>query len=222
MQDVISPILLSLKVACISTLATLILGLILAYIFVRYTFPLKDILESVLILPMVLPPSVIGYMLLVLFGKRGVIGIFLQKYFGFSIIFTWIACCIASIVVSLPLMYQSCKSAFMSVDETYVYSARTLGANEWKIFFKILLPLSLPGILSGIVLSFARALGEFGATLMIAGNIPGKTQTIPTAIYYAIDSGKSYIANTLVLIVILFSFTVIFVLNKWLKNQRIK
>lgn len=222
MQGIISPILLSLKVALISTVITLILGIAFSYVFVRYKFPFKDVFEAILILPMVLPPSVIGYVLLVVFGKRGFIGIFLQEHFKTSIIFTWVACCIAAIVVSIPLMYQSCKSAFMSVDEMYLNSARTLGANEIKIFFKILIPLSIPGILSGTVLSFARALGEFGATLMIAGNIPGKTQTIPTAIYYSIESNNPHIANTLTAIVIIFSFVVIFMLNNWLKKQRIK
>lgn len=222
MQGIISPILLSLKVALISTAITLVLGIAFSYVFVRYKFPLKDVFEAILILPMVLPPSVIGYVLLVVFGKRGFIGIFLQEHFGTSIIFTWVACCIAAIVVSIPLMYQSCKSAFMSVDEMYLNSARTLGANEIKIFFKILIPLSMPGILSGTVLSFARALGEFGATLMIAGNIPGKTQTIPTAIYYSIESNDTNIANVLTAVVIVFSFVVIFMLNNWLKKQRIK
>ena len=222
MEGIISPILLSLKVATISTIITLILGVALSYVVVRYKFPLNDVFEAILILPMVLPPSVTGYILLILFGKRGFIGIFLQEHFGFSVRFTWIACCIASVVVSIPLMYQSCKSAFISVDEVYLNSARTLGASELKVFFKVLIPLSVPGILSGIVLAFARALGEFGATLMIAGNIPNKTQTIPTAIYYAIDSKNSYVANTLTTVVIVFSFIVIFSLNRWLKKQRIK
>lgn len=222
MQGIISPILLSLKVATISTLVTLILGIALSYVFVRCKIPFKDVFEAILILPMVLPPSVIGYLLLILFGKRGFIGIFLWQHFELSVIFTWVACLIAAIVVSIPLMYQSCKSAFISIDETYLNSARTLGATETKVFFKIMLPLSLPGILSGIVLSFARALGEFGATLMIAGNIPNKTQTIPTAIYYAIDSGNSHIANILTGVVVIFSFIVIFFLNRWLKKQRIK
>lgn len=222
MEGIISPILLSLKVATISTIITLILGVALSYVVVRYKSPLNDVFEAILILPMVLPPSVTGYILLILFGKRGFIGIFLQEHFGFSVIFTWIACCIASVVVSIPLMYQSCKSAFISVDEVYLNSARTLGASELKVFFKVLIPLSIPGILSGVVLAFARALGEFGATLMIAGNIPNKTQTIPTAIYYAIDSKNSYVANTLTTVVIVFSFIVIFSLNRWLKKQRIK
>lgn len=219
MQSILSPVILSLRVATISTIITMIVGIVFAYIFVRYNFHFKDLLESVLILPMVLPPSVIGYILLVIFGKRGFIGVYLNKIFGISIIFTWIACVIASVVVSIPLMYQSVKSSFLAIDENYINAARTLGASEKKIFFKVILPLAMPGIVSGMVLSFARALGEFGATMMIAGNIPGKTQTIPTAIYYAIASDDMNKANVLTFIVIIFSFSVIFILNRYQKNK---
>jgi molybdate ABC transporter, permease protein len=222
MQSILSPVILSLRVATISTIITMIVGIVFAYIFVRYNFHFKDLLESVLILPMVLPPSVIGYILLVIFGKRGFIGVYLNKIFGISIIFTWIACVIASVVVSIPLMYQSVKSSFLAIDENYINAARTLGASEKKIFFKVILPLAMPGIVSGMVLSFARALGEFGATMMIAGNIPGKTQTIPTAIYYAIASDDMNKANVLTFIVIIFSFSVIFILNRYQKNKKIK
>lgn len=222
MQSILSPVILSLRVATISTIITMIVGIVFAYIFVRYNFHFKDLLESVLILPMVLPPSVIGYILLVIFGKRGFIGVYLNKIFGISIIFTWIACVIASVVVSIPLMYQSIKSSFLAIDENYINAARTLGASEKKIFFKVILPLAMPGIVSGMVLSFARALGEFGATMMIAGNIPGKTQTIPTAIYYAIASDDMNKANVLTFIVIIFSFSVIFILNRYQKNKKTK
>lgn len=222
MQGILSPVILSLRVATISTIITMIVGIVFAYIFVRYNFHFKDLLESVLILPMVLPPSVIGYILLVIFGKRGFIGVYLNKIFGISIIFTWIACVIASVVVSIPLMYQSVKSSFLAIDENYINAARTLGASEKKVFLKVILPLAMPGIVSGTVLSFARALGEFGATMMIAGNIPGKTQTIPTAIYYAIASDDMNKANVLTFIVILFSFSVIFILNRYQKNKKIK
>lgn len=222
MQGILSPVILSLRVATISTIITMIVGIVFAYIFVRYNFHFKDLLESVLILPMVLPPSVIGYILLVIFGKRGFIGVYLNKIFDISIIFTWIACVIASVVVSIPLMYQSVKSSFLAIDENYINAARTLGASEKKVFLKVILPLAMPGIVSGTVLSFARALGEFGATMMIAGNIPGKTQTIPTAIYYAIASDDMNKANVLTFIVILFSFSVIFILNRYQKNKKIK
>ncbi len=220
-MDILDPILLSFKVAVISTIITLILGLIFAYIFVKFEFPFKDVIEVVFTLPMTIPPTIVGYLLLILFGKRGPIGIFLQETFGISIIFTWIAACLASTVVSFPLMYQSLKSAFQSVNPTYEKAAKTLGASNIKIFFKVIMPLSLPGIISGIVLSFSRALGEFGATLMVAGNIPGKTETIPLAIYYAVETSNKDKANILMGIVIIFSFINIYALNKWLRKKRI-
>ncbi|WP_300409723.1 molybdate ABC transporter permease subunit [Lagierella sp.] len=219
--DILSPILLSLKIALISTSVTLILGLVLAHIFTKYDFVFKDAIEVLLTLPMTLPPTIVGYLLLLVFGRKGPIGSVLNNVFGINIIFTWIAGCVAAVVVSLPLMYQSIKSSFMSIDPIYEKAARTLGKNEWEIFFKITLPLALPGIISGVVLSFSRAIGEFGATLMIAGNIPGKTETIPLAIYYAVESNNRPKANLLMGIVIGFSFINILLLNKWLKKKKV-
>lgn len=216
---IFSPIIISLKVALIATIITLIFGVLLARVFTKYNFKFKDILEVIVILPMVIPPSVTGYGILVLFGKRGIIGRFLYEGFGVSIIFTWAAACIAASVVSLPLMYQSCKAGFLNIDHKYENAARTLGADERRIFWRITLPLSWPGILSGIVLSFARAIGEFGATLMVAGNIPGKTETIPLAIYYAVESGDKRTANMLIIIVTVFSFVMVYSLNMWLKKK---
>jgi molybdate transport system permease protein len=161
----------------------------------------------------------LGYLLLIAFGKRGPIGGFLLETFHIQIVFTWVGAVIASCIVSLPLMYQNAKSAFISLDPIYEKAAQTLGSSEWKIFCTVLFPLAWPGIISGIVLSFARAIGEFGATLMIAGNIPGKTQTIPTAIYFAVESGNTAMANRLVLIMTVFSFLLIFALNAWLKKR---
>jgi molybdate transport system permease protein len=169
-----------------------------------------------------LPPSVAGYGLLILVGKRGFVGQFLYNTFGVSIVFTWIAACVAATIVSLPLMYQSCKAAFLNVDSIYENAARTLGAGESKVFWKVVIPLAWPGIVGGIALSFARALGEFGATLMVAGNIPGKTQTIPLAIYFAVEDGDLKTANTLMIIVIVFSFLLIYSLNSWLKRKHYK
>lgn len=220
-MDIYEPIILSLKVATISTIITLILGIFFAHIFRKYNFPFKDALEVIFTLPMTIPPTIVGYLLLMLFGKRGLFGKFLYETFGISIIFTWVAACIASTVVSMPLMYQSVKSAFQGIDPVYENAARTLGASNRKIFFKITVPLAFPGIVSGIVLSFSRALGEFGATLMVAGNIPGKTETIPLAIYYAVETNNQEKANILMLIVVAFSFINIFVLNKWLKKKRL-
>lgn len=218
----LSPILISLKVALTATAFTLILGILMARWLTRYSFRGKDIVEVLITLPMVLPPSVTGYGLLLLIGRRGPIGRLLYESLGISLIFTWVAACIAAIIVALPLMYQSCKAAFLNVDHTYENAARTLGANEGKIFWKISLPLAWSGIVSGIVLSFARALGEFGATLMVAGNIPGQTETIPLAIYFAVEGGDLSKANTLMGIVIAFSFILIYSLNGWLKKKNYK
>ena len=179
------PVILSLKVAAIATVIAFFLGVFFAYLLTKKDIPGKNIWETVLILPLILPPSIVGYLLLKVFGKRGPIGAFLLDTFGIQVVFTWIACVIAASVVALPLMYQNAKGAFQSVDETYEMAAKTLGSSPFKVFRTITIPLSAPGIISGIVLTFARALGEFGATLMLAGNIPGKTQTIPTSIYYA-------------------------------------
>ena len=214
-----TPILLSLKVATIATLLALITGGYFAYLFTKKRIPFHNFWETLIILPLVLPPSVTGYILLYLFGKRGPLGAFLLNHFDLQVVFTWGACVIASSVVALPLMYQNAKAAFMSVDPAYERAARTLGSGEFKIFFTVLLPLSYPGIVSGLALTFARALGEFGATLMLAGNIPNKTQTIPTAIYYAVQAGNAPLAQKLVLLMTLFSFLLILLMNLWLKRK---
>ncbi|WP_372713777.1 molybdate ABC transporter permease subunit [Ilyobacter sp.] len=216
---IVTPILISLKVAFVSTLFTMSIGVLLAWIFTKHPFKGKDFFEGLIILPMVLPPSVTGYALLMLFGKNGLLGELIYKIFGTSLIFTWKAACVASFVVSLPLMYQSCKAAFINIDSNLEKAARTLGADEKRIFWKIGIPMAAPGIISGTILSFTRALGEFGATLMVAGNIPGKTQTIPIAIYFAVDSGDRRTANILVGIVVIFSFLVIYGLNIWNRKK---
>ncbi len=215
----LSPILLSLRIATIATAFSFVLGIFFAYTLNKKTIPGKNLWETLLILPMVLPPSVMGYLLLIAFGKRGFIGSFLLEVFHVQVVFTWVGAVIAACIVSLPLMYQNAKSAFVGLDPIYERAARTLGSSEWKIFRTVIFPLAWPGIISGIALSFARALGEFGATLMIAGNIPGKTQTVPTAIYFAVESGKPELANKLVLIMTVFSFLLIFGLNAWLKKK---
>lgn len=213
------PVLLSIRVALIAVTVVLITGLPLSRLLSRLEFPGKDVLESLITLPMVLPPSVIGYGLLMIIGKNGLLGHTLANL-GLSFIFTWWAAVLASTVVAFPLMYQSAKGAFLSVDVNYEKAARTLGASEIKIFFTITLPLAWPGILAGVVLSFARAMGEFGATLMVAGNIPGQTQTIPLAIYFAVESGDDGTARTLVAIITVFSFLVIYWVNRWAKKQK--
>ena len=203
----------------LATVIAFFLGVFFAYLLTKRKVPGKNIWETILILPMILPPSIVGYLLLKVFGKRGPIGAFLLDTFGIQIVFTWIACVIAATVVALPLMYQNAKGAFQSVDPSYELAAKTLGSSPFKVFRTVTFPLSGPGIVSGIVLTFARALGEFGATLMLAGNIPGKTQTIPTAIYSAVVVGKDEKASMLVLIMVLFSFALVFGLNMWLKRR---
>lgn len=214
-----TPILLSLRIAAIATVFSFFLGILFAYILNKKQIPGKNIWETLLTLPMILPPSVTGYFLLVLFGKRSVIGSFLLDTFGVKIIFTWYAAVIAACIVSLPLMYQNVKAAFISVDPAYERAARTLGSSEWRVFWTVTFPLAWPGIISGVVLSFCRAIGEFGATLMVAGNIPGKTQTMTTAIYYAVENGSTAEANTLVLLMTVFSFILILTLNSWLAKR---
>lgn len=213
------PIILSIRVALAATAIAFFLGIFFAYLLTKKKVPGKNIWETILILPMILPPSIVGYLLLKLFGKRGPIGAFLLDTFGIQVVFTWIACVIAATVVALPLMYQNAKGAFQSVDPTLETAAKTLGSSSFKVFRTVTMPLSIPGIVSGIVLTFARALGEFGATLMLAGNIPGRTQTIPTAIYYSVVTGKEDEAMNLVVVMVIFSFALVFGLNMWLKKK---
>lgn len=214
-----APVILSLKVALLATIIAFFLGTFFAYLLTKKNIPGKSIWETILILPLILPPSIVGYLLLKVFGRRGPIGAFLLDTFGVQVVFTWIACVIAATVVALPLMYQNAKGAFQSVDRTYELAAKTLGSSPFKVFLTVTFPLSWPGVISGIILTFARAMGEFGATLMLAGNIPGKTQTIPTSIYYAVVTGKDEQANTLVLVMVIFSFALVFGLNAWLKKK---
>jgi molybdate transport system permease protein len=212
------PVWLSLRVAVVSAIIVTITSLPLARLMEKKRFWGRDLVEAAITLPLVLPPSVVGYVLLVLVGVNGPLGRLLGK-FGYSVVFTWIAVVVAATVVAFPLMYQSARAAFASVDPNLEKAARTLGAGELRIFFTVTLPLAWPGIMSGFVLAFARALGEFGATLMVAGNIPGQTQTIPLAIYFAVESGDKATANTLVGIITVFCFLLIFMVNRWNKRR---
>ena len=177
-MSIISPILLSLRVALLATIITLAAGLALARLFSVRRIALRRLWEGMIMLPLVFPPTLTGYLLLVLLGKRGPIGALLAQL-GLSVVFTWGAAVIASFVVSLPLMFQNCKAALLGVDPQYENAARTLGVSEGRVFLRITLPLAAPGILSGTALSLARAVGEFGATLMIAGNIPAGRRPSP-------------------------------------------
>jgi molybdate transport system permease protein len=206
MQEFLSPIWLSLKVASIAGVIVIIIGTILGRLLARKEFKGKAILETLLMLPMVLPPTVVGFFLIVIFGRNSILGQAIEWIFNQPIIFTWYAAVIAAIVVALPLMYQSAKSGFQGVDRDIEEAAKMDGANEWRIFLFISVPLASKSLISGSILSFARALGEFGATLMFAGNIPGETQTIPTAIYIAIDSGNMTLAWMWVISIVILSF----------------
>jgi molybdate transport system permease protein len=214
-----SPLILSLKVAGISTFFVFILGVFFAHLFSRKKFFGKSIIESLFMLPLVLPPTVVGFGLLILFGKNGFIGSWLLNWFDFQIVFTWIGAVIASIVVSFPLMYQSAAAAFESLDAKMENAARTMGASNWRVFWTISFRLAWPGLLAGLVLSFARGLGEFGATLMLAGYIPGKTDTIPMAIYFAVESGQMEKATFWVVIIVALGFSTIMWLNWWSKRN---
>lgn len=205
-EEFLNPIWLSIKVATIAWIFVILLGTMIGRIFARRSFKGQAILETFLMLPMVLPPTVVGFLLIVIFGKNSPVGRGIEWLFNQPIIFTWQAAVIASIVVSFPLMFQSAKSGFQGVDRDIENAARVDGASEWRIFLFISIPLASKSLISGSILSFARALGEFGATLMFAGNIPGVTQTIPIAIYIAIDSGNMTLAWMWVIAIVILSF----------------
>lgn len=208
------PVQLTIFVSACATMITFFIGLIAAYIMVKKNIKGKAIIETLFFLPLVLPPTVIGFLLIVIFGNNSTIGQVIEKIFGQSLLFTVPAAIIASVVVSFPLMYQSIKTGFLSVNPNIIEAARDLGATNQQILLKIIIPLSNKSIITGIILSFTRSFGEFGATLMFAGNIPGKTQTISTAIFFAIESGQSVNAWYYVGISIFFSFILLFISNR--------
>ncbi|WP_079529070.1 molybdate ABC transporter permease subunit [Halobacillus hunanensis] len=217
-----SPLFLSIKIATIATSIVFILGVFFARVIARKKFPGKSFVESVILLPLVLPPTVVGFGLLYLFGKNGPLGSFLLQSFDIQVVFSWIGAVVAAVVVSFPLMYQSASAAFQNYDQNVENAALTMGASKWKIFFTISFPLAWPGLLAGLVLSFARALGEFGATLMIAGYIPGETNTIPLAIYFAVEAGHMEQARFWVLIIVSLGFSSVLWLNWWSKRNILK
>jgi molybdate transport system permease protein len=205
---------LSLLTVSIATLVISVLGTALGFMFARRRFRGKDFLDAIFTLPMVLPPTVTGYYLILLLGRRGLIGEPFYAMTGWTVMFTWVAAVVASTVVALPLMIKSARAAFESVDVDFEIASCILGKSEVETFFRITLPLAGRGILAGIVLSFARAFGEFGATLMLAGNIPGRTQTMPLAIYEAVISGEDEQAKWLALILTGISVTVVYLTNR--------
>jgi molybdate transport system permease protein len=191
---------LTLKVASWATAINLLLGVGVGYAMAHWRFPGRDLVDAVLTLPMVMPPTVLGYYLLVLIGSKGPIGAWLLQHFGIRLVFTWQAAVIAATVVAFPLVFKAARAAFEVVEPQLEDAARTLGIGEWGVFFRVSLPLAWRGILAGLLLSFARAMGEFGATLMVAGSIAGKTQTLSIAVYEAVQAGQDDTANFLVAI----------------------
>ncbi|MEK0433693.1 MAG: hypothetical protein RL700_1900 [Pseudomonadota bacterium] len=191
---------LTLKVAGFATLVNIFLGIGVAYVFARKQFWGKELLDAVLTLPMVMPPTVLGYYLLVLLGRQGAVGQYLNNHLGINLIFSWQGAVIAAAIVSFPLVFKAARAAFESLEPQYEQAARVLGISESAIFFRVTLPLAWRGILAGVLLSFARSSGEFGATLMVAGSIAGQTQTLSIAVYEAVQAGRDDVANFLVLL----------------------
>ena len=210
LEEFLSPIEISIQVSAAAGIIAVLLGTAAARLLANRNFKGKSIIETVMMLPLVLPPTVVGFFLIVIFGRQSVIGRLIENVFQAPVIFTWWAAVIAAAVVAFPLMYQSAKSGFLAVDRDIEDAARVDGANEWRVFLFVTVPLASNGIMTGIVLSFARALGEFGATLMFAGIIPGVTQTVPTAIYLAIDSGNMTLAWMWVASIAIISFVMLF------------
>jgi molybdate transport system permease protein len=209
-----SPLWISLKTSLFATFITFFLGIAAAYWMLGYRGKAKSLIEGMFVAPLILPPTVVGFLLLLFFGKNGPMGKLMQP-FDLSIVFTWYGAAIAATVVSFPLMYKTALGAFEQIDSSLLQVARTLGANEATIFWRISLPLAFPGIVAGASLAFARALGEFGATLMLAGNIPGQTQTIPMAIYFAVEAGATDEAWFWSLAIMIVSLSGIIAVNFW-------
>ena len=209
-----SPIIISMKTAIVAIVFTFILGLFAArWILYRKSEAAKIFWDGIFTMPLVLPPTVAGFFLLVFFGSYGPVGKLFENYLGIKIAFSWAATILAAVVMSFPLMYRSARGALEQIDDDLIFAARTLGMSEWNIFWKVQMPIAWPGVISGAVLAFARGLGEFGATAMIAGNIRGKTRTLPLAVYSAVASGKMDDAGQYVVILVGISFIVVVCMN---------
>ena len=226
----LSPILISMKTASAAIIITFILGLSAArWIISIKSEKVKMILDGILTMPLVLPPTVMGFFILFVIGVKRPFGKFLLEYLGVKIVFSWTATIIAAVVISFPLMYRSARGAFEQVDQDLIMAGRTLGMSERKIFWRVTMPIALPGVLSGGILAFARGLGEFGATAMIAGNIENRTRTLPLAIYSEVVAGNMQIAFDYVTIVLGISFIVVVLMNyftlkgrKYMNKEKIK
>ena len=216
----ITPLIISLKTSLLSTLFAFILGLFAAN-KVRKMNRFRGLIDGIFTLPMVLPPTVLGFFLLIIFGRNSILGRFLGTL-NINVIFSWEATVISAAVVAFPLMYRSTLSSFDDVDENLIFAAQTLGMSNIKIFWTVIFPNALSGIMGGIILAYARALGEFGATMMLAGNIKGKTQTIPIAIYSAVQSGDRATAYKWTFVIIVISFVMIIGMNYFNQHQRVQ
>jgi len=216
--SILVPLRLSLQVAIAATVLVVLIGTLMSFLLARKAFKGKEILDIFLTLPLVLPPTVTGYYLILFMGRNGLLGKYLYHWTGWNIMFTWYAAVLASFIVALPLMIKTTRAAIESVDTNLIKVSYTLGHGEFKTFFKVILPLSKKGMIAGAVLSFARAMGEFGATLMVAGNIPGKTATMPIAIYTSASSGDWARANMIVIFFTLVSGFFLYIANKLSKK----
>ena len=210
---------LSLKIALWATAINLVLGVGIGYVLARKAVWSKELIDTILTLPMVMPPTVLGYYLLVLIGKNGFIGQWLERYLGINLIFTWQGAVVAATIVSFPLVFKPARAAFESLDSQLEQAARVLGISNAGVFLRITLPLAWRGILAGVLLAFARSMGEFGATLMVAGSIPGQTQTLSIAVYEAVQAGDDYLANTLVLIISVVCILILLITGKLLSGK---
>jgi molybdate transport system permease protein len=219
-QTYLSPLWISLRTVVAATVITFFLGIAAARWMAHYSGKFKNLVDGLFILPLVLPPTVVGLGLLLLCGKHGPIGKFLSL-FGTTLVFSWPATVITAVVMSFPLMYMTARGAFEQVDSNIEDAARTLGSSEWRVFWSVTLPLAWPGVAAATILSLARCLGEFGATLMLAGNIPGRTATIPIAIYFSIQAGETNQALILVGIVLVIAFGALAAIAYW-KNKAYK
>ncbi|MGY3748693.1 molybdate ABC transporter permease subunit [Vagococcus acidifermentans] len=216
-----SPVLISMRTAAASIVITFFLGILTArWVCSLRHQKLQAVIDGLLTLPLVLPPTVVGFFLLYLFGVQRPAGAFLLEFFSIKLVFSWGATVLAAVVVSFPLMYRSARGAFSQVDASLIHAAQTLGLSDRYIFWRIILPISLPGVMTGGILAFARGLGEFGATTMIAGNIAGKTRTLPLAIYSSVASGNLTDAYDYVFIIVCISFVIVVLMNLFAAKER--
>lgn len=213
------PMALTLRVAAVATVIALALGVALGWVFARKRFPGAGLLEAICMLPLVLPPTVIGYGILVVMGRNGPVGAWLREHFDYTVIFNWHGAVIASALVALPLVLKSASAAFAGVDTTLEAAARTLRQSRWSVFMRVTLPLAWPGILAGTLLAFARAMGEFGASLMVAGSIPQQTQTVSMAIYDSVQAGQDDVALVLVIATSVLSVAILVASNHYLARR---